>query len=72
MVHVQPVTFTVATSASNGSYVDIIGFAVFEVTDVSANSISVQAVTGVSADPADAVASSRTARAPDPLVIRKP
>ena len=54
VVHVQPVTFTVATSASNGSYVDIIGFAVFEVTDVGANSISVQAVTGVSADPADA------------------
>jgi Flp pilus assembly protein TadG len=53
VVHVQPVTFTVATSASSGSYVDIIGFAVFEVTDVGANSISVQAVSGVSPDPAD-------------------
>ncbi len=53
VVHVQPVTFTVATSASIGAYVDIIGFAVFEVTDVGANSISVQAVSGVSPDPTD-------------------
>jgi hypothetical protein len=47
------VTFTVATSGSNGSYVDVIGFAVFKVTNVGANAISVQAVSGVSADPAD-------------------
>jgi Flp pilus assembly protein TadG len=53
VVHVQPVTFTVATSGSNGSYVDVIGFAVFKVTNVGANAISVQAVSGVSADPAD-------------------
>ena len=33
----QPVTFNVATTSSNGCYVDIIGFAVFEVTDVGAN-----------------------------------
>ena len=53
VVHVQPITFTVATSASNGSYVDIIGFAVFQVTNVDANSISAQAVTGVFSDPDD-------------------
>ncbi len=53
VVHVQPVTFTVATSASNGSYVDVIGFAVFQVMNVGANSISVRAVSGVSPDPAD-------------------
>lgn len=53
VVHVQPITFTVATSASSGSYVDIIGFAVFQVTNADANSISAQAVTGVFADPDD-------------------
>ncbi len=53
VVHVMPVTFTVATSASNGSYVDIIGFAVFEVTNVGANDISVQAVSGAYPDPTD-------------------
>jgi hypothetical protein len=54
VVHLQPITFTVATTSSNGSYVDIIGFAVFEVTDVDANSISGRAVSGVYADPNDA------------------
>ncbi|MDP9269711.1 MAG: pilus assembly protein TadG-related protein [Chloroflexota bacterium] len=53
VVHVQPITFNVATSASNGSYVDIIGFAVFQVTNVDANGISAEAVTGVYADPDD-------------------
>ncbi len=53
VVHVQPVTFTVATSASGGSYVDIIGFAVFQVTHIDANSIQVQAVSAVSSDPTD-------------------
>lgn len=53
VVHIQPITFTVATSASSGSYVDIIGFAVFEVTNVDANSIAGRAVSGVAADPND-------------------
>lgn len=53
VTHIQPVTFTVATSASSGSYVDVIGFAVFELTDVGANSISGRAVSGVAADPND-------------------
>ncbi len=54
VVHIQPITFTVATTASDGSYVDVIGFAVFEVTNVSANSISGRAVSPVAADPSDA------------------
>jgi hypothetical protein len=53
VTHLLPVTFTVATSASSGQYVDIIGFAVFQMTDVTANSISGQAVTGIYADPND-------------------
>jgi Flp pilus assembly protein TadG len=53
VVHVMPVTFTVATSSSSGSYVDIIGFAVFEVTGADSNSITGRAVTGVFADSAD-------------------
>jgi hypothetical protein len=63
VTHVQPVTFTVATTSSSGSYVDIIGFAVFEVTNVDANSISAQAVSAVYADPNDqALRRAQTAR----------
>jgi hypothetical protein len=54
VVHLQPITFTVSTTSSSGSYVDIIGFAVFDVTDVDANSITGRAVSGVYADPNDA------------------
>lgn len=54
VTHLLPITFTVATSASSGSYVDIIGFAVFEVTDVTANAITGRAVSAVAADPNDA------------------
>jgi hypothetical protein len=53
VVHIQPITFTVATTASGGSYVDVIGFAVFEVTDLNSNAISGRAVTGVYADQND-------------------
>jgi hypothetical protein len=53
VTHLQPITFTVATVASSGSYVDIIGFAVFEVTDMNANAISGRAVSGAYADPND-------------------
>ena len=53
VAHIQPITFTVATSASGGSYVDVIGFAVFQITDVAANSICGQAVTGAYADQND-------------------
>jgi hypothetical protein len=53
VVHIQPITFTVATTASGGSYVDIIGFAVFQVTDITSNAISGRAVTGAYADQND-------------------
>jgi hypothetical protein len=53
VTHLQTVTFTVATSASSGQYVDIIGFAVFQVTDLTANSIAARAVTGIYPDPND-------------------
>jgi Putative Flp pilus-assembly TadE/G-like len=53
VTHLAEVTFTVATQASGGSYVDLIGFAVFQVTALDANSISARAVTGVFADSAD-------------------
>ena len=53
VVHLQPITLTVATTSSTGSYVDIIGFAVFEVTSTDSNSIFGRAVSGVYADPND-------------------
>jgi hypothetical protein len=53
VVHLQPITFTVATTASGGSYVDIIGFGVFEVTDLTSNAISGRAVTGIYANQDD-------------------
>jgi Flp pilus assembly protein TadG len=54
VVHIQPVTFTVATTSSDGAYVDIDGFAVFEITGIDSNSILGRAVTGVAADSNDA------------------
>ncbi|MEO8252059.1 MAG: pilus assembly protein TadG-related protein [Chloroflexota bacterium] len=53
VTHLQPVTFTVATTSSSGSYVDIIGFAVFEITALDANAITGHAVSGVYADAND-------------------
>ena len=53
VVHIQPITFTVATSASSGSYVDIIGFGVFQITDINSNAISGRAVSGIYPDPTD-------------------
>jgi len=53
----QPVTrlervrLTVATSSADGQYVDIIGFAVFEVDSVGSNDINGHAVSGIYADP---------------------
>jgi hypothetical protein len=47
------VRFTVATTTSSGEYVDIIGFTVFEVTDITSNDIYGRAVSGIYADPND-------------------
>ena len=53
VVHLQPITLYVATEPTDGAYVDVIGFAVFEITDITTNGISGRAVTGVVADPTD-------------------
>jgi Putative Flp pilus-assembly TadE/G-like len=54
VVHIQPITLTVASELTGGSYVDLIGFAVFELTDLSnPNSIFGRAVSRVYADPND-------------------
>ncbi len=53
VTHLQTVRFTVATTVSSGQYVDIIGFAVFEIDSVTANDIIGHAVSGIYADPND-------------------
>jgi hypothetical protein len=53
VTHLAPITFTVATTSSSGQYVDIIGFAVFEIEGLTPNSIAGRAVTGIYADPND-------------------
>lgn len=53
VTHLQLVRFTVATTSSSGQYVDIIGFTVFEVDDVSSNDILGHAITGIYANPND-------------------
>jgi hypothetical protein len=53
ITRLQRVRFTVATTTSNGQYVDIIGFAVFQVDTVISNEITGHAVSPISADPGD-------------------
>lgn len=53
VTHLHRATFTIQTVAGGGQYVDIIGFAVFEITDIAANNINGRAITGVYADPND-------------------
>jgi len=53
VTHLQPITITVATTAAGGSYVDIIGFAVFEVNGLNANEISGRAVSAIYANAND-------------------
>jgi hypothetical protein len=43
----------VATESSGGQYVDIIGFAVFEVTNLDANAITARAVSPIAANAND-------------------
>jgi len=51
VTHLQSIRFTVATTTSSGQYVDIMGFAVFQVDAITANDIMGHAITGVQADP---------------------
>ena len=53
VTHLLTATFTVASGASTGQYVDLIGFAVFQVAAMTSNSISARAVTGIRAEPSD-------------------
>jgi hypothetical protein len=53
VVHLLPITLSVATQASTGSYVDVIGFGVFEITAIDSNSIFGRAVSGISPDQND-------------------
>jgi hypothetical protein len=54
VTHLQNVRITVATTTTAGQYVDIIGFAVFEIDQITSNDILGHAVSGVHADPNDA------------------
>jgi hypothetical protein len=51
VVRIEHVQFTVAATTGPSEYVDIIGFAVFEITDIRSNSFSGRAITGIHADP---------------------
>jgi hypothetical protein len=51
VVRLEQVRFTVAATTGPSEYVDIIGFAVFEVTQANSNNIWGQAITGIYADP---------------------
>ena len=53
VTHLERVRFTVATTESSGQYVDIIGFAVFDIDTITANDIVGHAVSGIYADPND-------------------
>jgi hypothetical protein len=45
-----PITFDIATASTTSQYVDIMGFAIFRITDVNSNSIDGYAISGVYAD----------------------
>ena len=49
-----PIVFDIATAGTSSEYVDIMGFAVFRITNINSNSIDGYAITGVYADPDDA------------------
>jgi hypothetical protein len=53
VVRIEHVQFTVAATSGPSEYIDIIGFAVFEITDIRPNEFVGQAITGVYADPND-------------------
>jgi Flp pilus assembly protein TadG len=51
VTHLSHITFHVADDPSDGSYVDIIGFAMFEVSSISGNTITGRAISPICADP---------------------
>ena len=50
VTHMIPITLDIATGSSSTQYVDIIGFAIFRITDVNSNSVDGYAISGVYAD----------------------
>lgn len=53
VTHLETVRFTVAATTSGGEYVDIIGFAVFEIDAIGSNDIQGHAVSPIYASPHD-------------------
>ena len=53
VTHVLPIVFSVVNEPSGGNYVDITGFAVFEVTEVTANGIEGRAISPIAASSDD-------------------
>lgn len=53
VVRLRQVQFSVAATSGPNEYVDIIGFAVFEISEIDANTIFARAITGIYADPND-------------------
>ncbi len=53
VTHLLPIVFSVVNEPSGGSYVDITGFAVFEVTEVTANGIEGRAISSIAASSDD-------------------
>lgn len=53
VVRLRHVQFTVAATTGPSEYVDIIGFTVFEITDIRSNSFSGRAITAIHSDPND-------------------
>ena len=51
VVRIEHVQFTVAATTGPSEYVDIIGYAVFEIASITPNSFSGRAITGIYADP---------------------
>jgi len=45
-----PILFDVATAGTSSEYVDIMGFAIFRITDINSNSVNGYAISGVYAD----------------------
>jgi hypothetical protein len=50
VTHLETIRFTVASTETSGQYVDIIGFAVFQIDVITPNDILGHAVTGIYAD----------------------
>jgi hypothetical protein len=53
VVRLRQVQFSVAATSGPNEYVDIVGFAVFEISGIDANAIYARAITGIYADPND-------------------